>query len=118
VTLFPLCLPLGLAAKSFIFTPATVASFPEDTDTKITPFNPTTATLSETFWYNVWGWGARTKIVIARTLALMLVSGGSTFLQSFATLDGVESQGAVAYAGIWGFAALITGAALGTAGAV
>ncbi|RQM08225.1 hypothetical protein DH86_00000658 [Scytalidium sp. 3C] len=113
VTLFPLFLPLGLAAKSFIFTPATSISSPKK-DT----FNPGTATLGETFWHNVWGWDARTKTVIARTTALMLVSGGSTFLQSFVTLDGVESQGAVTYSSVWVLAALITGTALGAAGAV
>ncbi|RFU34775.1 hypothetical protein B7463_g1523, partial [Scytalidium lignicola] len=113
VTLFPLCLPLGLAVKSFIFTPATTASSENRRE-----FDPTTATLSETFWYNVWGWDIRTKTVIARTVALMLVSGGSTFVQSFVSLEGVEAQGAIAYAGVWVFAALVTGTALGVAGAV
>ncbi|KAH8815705.1 hypothetical protein F5884DRAFT_663122 [Xylogone sp. PMI_703] len=113
VTLFPLCLPLGLAAKSFIFTPATTAAGP-----KPKKFDPTTATLSETFWHNVWGWNVRTKTVIARTAVLMLVSGGSTFVQSFVSLEGVEPLGALAYAGVWAFAALVSGVALGAAGAV
>ena len=109
----PLTLLLGLAAKSFVFTPAAAAP-----GAKVSSFNPESATLGETFWYNVWGYSERTKTVITRTLALMLVSGVNTFVQSFVTVEGVEMMGAVAYSGVWVVAAGVTGAALGLVSAV
>jgi hypothetical protein len=112
VTLFPVTLLLGLAAKSFIFTPAAAAP-----GVRPPTFNPESATLGETFWYNVWGYDERTKVVIKRTLALMLVSGVNTFVQTFVTVEGVEVMGAVAYSGVWIVAAGVTGAALGLVGA-
>ena len=85
ISLTPITLILGLACKSFIFTP--VAALPKP---KATHFDPSTATLSETFWYNVWGYKPRTKVILSRTLVLMLVSGVNTFIQTFVTIDGVE----------------------------
>lgn len=117
IALLPLTLLFGLAAKSFIFTPAVAAS-PSLADAKAAAFNPATATLSETFWYNVWGFSPKTKVVIKRTLALVLVSGINTFVQTFVTVEGVEAIGAVAYSAIWSTAAAITGAALGVVGSV
>ncbi|CZR54376.1 uncharacterized protein PAC_04260 [Phialocephala subalpina] len=116
VTLFPLTLLLGVAARSFIFTPA-AASAPSKADAKLAAFNPASATLAETFWYNVWGFTTRTKIVIKRTATLMLIVGTNTFVQIFFTVEGVEAIGAAAYSGIWTLAAGITGAVLGLVGA-
>ncbi|KAF4627428.1 hypothetical protein G7Y89_g10727 [Cudoniella acicularis] len=59
-TLFPITLLLGLAAKSFIFTPA-AASVPSSDDAKNVAFNPESATLADTLWYNVWGYSTKTK---------------------------------------------------------
>jgi hypothetical protein len=116
ITLLPLTLLLGLAAKSFIFTPA-AALAPSLADAKLKSFDPATATLSETFWYNIWGYDERTKVVITRTAALMVVCGGNTFLQTWMTIEGVEALGAVGYSAVWVIAAGITGAALGVVGA-
>lgn len=115
-TLFPLTLLLGVAARSFIFTPA-AASAPSIVDAKLATFNPASATLAETFWYNVWGFDTRTKVVIKRTLTLMLIVSTNTFVQTFFTVEGVEAVGAVAYSGVWTLAAGITGAVLGLVGA-
>lgn len=117
VTLLPLTLLLGLAAKSFIFTPA-AASASSLADAKQSAFNPATATLSETFWHNFWNFDKKTKIVITRTVTLMVVCGGNTFLQTWMTLEGVEATGAVGYSAIWVVAGGITGFALGAVGAV
>jgi hypothetical protein len=108
ITLFPMTLVLGLAARSFIFTPAAAAS-----STKVAPLDTEGASLSETFWYNVWGYSNRTKVVVQRTTALMLVSGVNTFVQTFVTLEGVEAPGAAAYSGAWVLASGLTGLALG-----
>lgn len=117
ITLFPLTFLLGLAAKSFIFTPA-VAAVPSLADAKNAAFNPQTATLGEHFWFNVWGRSKRTKVVIQRTATLMLVSFTNTFVQTYVTIEGVEFEGAIAYAAVWATAAGIAGAALGIVGAV
>lgn len=113
ITLFPVTFVFGLAARSFIFTPAAAAS-----DAKVAPLDTEGASLSETFWYNVWGYSKRTKVVIQRTAALMLVSGVNTFVQTFVTLEGVETTGAVAYSGVWVLASGLTGLALGMVSAV
>ncbi len=117
ITILPGTLLLGLAAKSFIFTPAVTAA-PSSKDAKLSAFNPATATLGETIWHNFWGFSVPTKVVIKRTALLMLVSGANTFVQTFVTIEGVEALGAVAYSGLWVVAAGLTGAALGLVGAV
>jgi hypothetical protein len=117
ITLLPFTLILGLAARSFIFTPAT-ASSPSIADAKATVFNPATATLVKTFEHNFWSYSSRTKIVIKRTATLMLVSGINTFVQVFVTIEGVEAPGAALYAGVWVVAALVVGLSLGFVGNV
>ncbi|CZT02055.1 uncharacterized protein RAG0_09383 [Rhynchosporium agropyri] len=117
ITLFPTTFLLGLAAKSFIFTPTITAS-PTDEDVQIAAFHPETATLEETFWFNVWGYNSRKKVMIKRTATLMLVTGVNTFVQTFVTIDGVEAVGAVVYSAVWVTAALITGVTLGLVGDV
>lgn len=112
ITLFPISLVLGLGAKSFIFTPAAVVP------SRGMVFNPETATLGETVWYNVWGYSKRTKTVITRTVTLMLVSGVNTFVQTFVTTEGVEARGALGYSAVWVVAGGVTGVALGIVGAV
>ena len=113
ISLFPTTLALGVAARSFIFTPAAAAS-----GLKPAPLDTVGASLSETFWYNFWGYSKRTRVVVLRTLALMLVSGTNTFVQTFVTLEGVEAMGAAAYSAVWVLASGITGLALGLVSAV
>jgi hypothetical protein len=117
ITLLPITLALGLASKSFIFTPAAAAS-PSLAGVRSRAFNPATASLSETFWWNLWGYSARTKVVIKRTLTLVFISGVNTFVQTFVTIEGVDATGAAAYSAIWAVAAGITGIALGVVGSV
>lgn len=114
ISLLPITLLFGVAAKSFIFTPA--ASTPACTAD--VPFDPATATLYETVQYNLWGYSSRVKVVIQRTTALLLISGVNTFIQSFVTIEGVEMLGAALYSGVWVVAATITGIVFGVVGAV
>jgi hypothetical protein len=117
ISLFPLSIFLGLAAKCFIFTPA-VAAEPSLADAKKAAFNPATASLGEHVVYNVWGYSKRTKVVITRTATLMLVTGVNTFVQAFFTIEGVEAEGAVGFSLVWLVASGITGAALGAVCAI
>ncbi len=107
ITLLPLTLIIGFATRSFIFTPAVAAG-----DAPAAPFDPESASLVETFWYNVWGYSDRNKVVLKRTGTVMLVSGVNTFLQLLFTVEGVAAMGAVAYSGVWAVAAGLTGFAL------
>ncbi len=112
ITLFPLNLVLGVFATLFIFKPAVII------EAQSVSFNPETATLAETFWYNIWGYNKRSKVVIKRTVALMLLTGGNTFIRSFMGIKGVEVIGAISYSAVWVAAAGVTGVALGVVGAV
>jgi len=107
---------MGYAARSFIFLPA-VAQETTEEDRKWAAFDPQTATLSETLWYNLWGFTEKTKVVVKRTAALALISGINTFVQTFGTIEGVEAKGAIAYSGVWVAAAAFSGIALGATGA-
>lgn len=113
ITLLPLALLAGLAARSFIFTP--VAAMPAD-DPAV--FDPAAASFADTLRYNFWGWGARGKTLIRRAAALVLLSGGNTFGLVYGTVEGVDACGAAAYAVVWVVAAAVTGLALGVVGAV
>lgn len=117
ISLFPLSAFLGLAARSFIFTPS-MAAEPSVADAKKVAFNPATASLGEHVVYNVWGYSKRMKVVIKRTAALMLVTGVNTFAQTFFTIEGVEARGAAGFSSVWLAASGIAGAALGAVGAI
>ena len=117
ISLFPTTLLLGLAAKSFIFTPATGATT-SLLEAEQTAFNPATASFGEHVRYNLWGFDKRTKVVIQRTATLMAVVGVNTFVQTAVTVEGVEGRGALGYAAVWVVASAVVGAALGVVGAV
>lgn len=114
LTLLPVTILFGLAAKSFIFTPTiAAASFLPGAE-----FDPVTATLFETLKYNLWGYSPKVKVVIQRTATLMLVSGVNTAVQTAVTVEGVEVAGALVYSAVWVVAAGVTGAVLGLVGVV
>lgn len=102
--------PLGVAAREFLFTPATGAK-PDVHDRKVASFNPETATLWETIMYNVWGHSKRTRTLIQRTATLVSVTAFHTWLQTYVAIEGTESYGAAGWSGIWAVAATATGVA-------
>jgi hypothetical protein len=118
VSLVPVTVLLGYAARNFIFTPFAAAADPTADDTKLEEFDPATATLQQTFYHNVWGYSTKSKVVILRTGALVLTTGIDTYLHCALTITGVESYGAIVYASVWATAALLTGMALGIVGSV
>lgn len=117
VTLFPIALAFGLAAHTFIFTPFAATDKAEEDD-QLANFDPVSATLNETIYYNVWGFTAKTKVVILRTAVFTIITGISTYLQCALAIKGIESPGAVAYAGVWTVPGLLSGLALGLVGGV
>jgi hypothetical protein len=114
-SLLPITLLFGVAARVFIFTPFAAAG-KTDEDAKWAAFDPVSATLEETFWYNVWGYTSKTKVIISRTAVVMGLTGVNTYLQCAMTVSGVESYGAAIYAGVWVVAAMLTGLSFGLVG--
>lgn len=111
----PVTVAFGIAARTFIFTPF-VGTGETAEDGKLAEFDPATATLGETLAWNIWGYTTREKVVILRTFVAMVVTGVNTYLQTYMTIGGVESYGAVVYAGAWVAAAFLTGVGLGFVG--
>ena len=103
-------IPVGFAAKVFLFTPATAAK-PDAHDKSTAAFNPETATLYETIMYNLWGYSKRTRTMIKRTATLVTVSGLHTWLQTYASVEGAEGFGAAGWSSVWAVAAMLTGVA-------
>ena len=114
--IIPITLLFGAAASTFIFAPFVTTGRARDDD-KIGEFDPAEATLGQTLVWNVWGYTAKTKVVIRRTLVSMLVTGVNTYISLRLNLYGVESAGALAYSAVWVFATLCTGLGLRFVGA-
>lgn len=101
-------LPIGLAAKAFLFTPATAAK-PDAYDEKTASFDSETATLGQTIEYNLWGYSKRTRVLIQRTATLATLVGLHTWLHTYVAVDGAEGFGAAGWSGVWAVAAILTG---------
>ncbi|TDZ24251.1 hypothetical protein Cob_v003034 [Colletotrichum orbiculare MAFF 240422] len=115
LTTLPVTLAFGAAARTLIFTPFVATGKTAD-DGKLDEFDPATATLGETLAWNFWGYTTRAKVVILRTFVAMVLTGVNTYLQTYMTVGGVESQGAATYAATWVVAAFLTGIGLGAVG--
>ena len=107
LTLF--LIPVGIAAKSFLFVTATGAVRAPEEEAELASFDPETATLGETIWYNFWGYSKKTRLLIIRTFTLAALAFFNTSLQLFITVRGVELSGAVGWASVWSAATLATG---------
>ncbi|KAL0473527.1 hypothetical protein QR685DRAFT_517099 [Neurospora intermedia] len=112
-----LCLLFGVAARTLIFTPSVTAS-PTIRDQEVAEFDPATANLGQTIYWNLWGYTTPTKVSVKRTAVAMLFAGVDTYLQATTVLSGVDSYGAAVYASVWVLAAVITGLALRYVGSV
>ena len=103
-------LPIGYAAREFMFTAATGAK-PDARDQELARFNPATATLGQTVMYNLFGYSKRTRTFIQRTATVALVGGLHTWLQLYVAIEGTEGLGAAGWSMLWSSAALLTGTA-------
>ncbi|KAI1170742.1 hypothetical protein F4777DRAFT_568213 [Nemania sp. FL0916] len=117
IGLLPVTIALGFAARVFIFTPAE-ATGRTRADAENEAFDPVKASLRETVRWNFLGWSSQTKVALQRTALTMLVTGVNTFLRTRLTIVGVETEGAMAWSGVWVFAAAVTGVALSAVGGV
>ncbi len=118
-TLLPATLPLGFAARAFVFTPAGATRQDAARRRAVEEFDPATASLAETVRWNLWwGWADQTRAVVRRTILLTIVTGANAFLHAHLSVRGVEAPGAVAWAAVWVVAAAFTGLGLGIVGSV
>ncbi|KZF22224.1 hypothetical protein L228DRAFT_148793 [Xylona heveae TC161] len=100
-------IPVGYSAREFLFTPSAGAR-KDLGEIRKEAFNPETATFGQTLRHNLWFFPKRTKILIARTVTLIIISTFNTWLQTYVTIEGVNASGAVGWAGVWGLAAIVT----------
>lgn len=106
--LISLFLPIGAAAGEFLFR-ASQGTKPDAHDVQNASFNPETASLSQTLAYNLWGFSARTRALIKRTLTVVVITGLHTWLQTYVAIEGVEAYGAAGWSAVWSLAAALTG---------
>ena len=110
--LYAAFLPVGFAARAFLFNPSTAAK-PDAYDERVAAFDPETATLGETFIQNIFGHSIGTRILTRRTLTLAAVVGIHTWLHTYLVVDGAEGFGAIGWSSIWVLSAIITGLGFG-----
>ncbi|KAG5952066.1 hypothetical protein E4U53_001705 [Claviceps sorghi] len=114
-SVLPVTLVFGFAASNFIFPPlATTGKAKEDAE--IERFDPVNASLGQTVQWNFWGYTAKTKVGIRRTVAAAVLTGVGTYLACTYRVYGVEPTGAAVYASVWVTSAILTGVGLGFVG--
>ncbi|KFY51703.1 hypothetical protein V497_08914, partial [Pseudogymnoascus sp. VKM F-4516 (FW-969)] len=112
ISLLPLTLLSGNAARSFILAPSTLAL-----STTKPEFDAVNSDLGEHVKYNLCGYSARMKEVLRRTAVLAGLGGVNTFAL-VRGVGGVENWGAGVYAGVWAAAVVVSGVVLGVVGDV
>lgn len=92
----------------FLFAPATAMA-----GGKMRKFDPRTASFTQHFYHNAWGWySSRQKELIRRTTILAALMMGESILQVWGTIRGVDLVGAIGYAGVWGIGVAMVGGVL------
>lgn len=100
--------PLGYAAKDFLFT-SSIASARSEFDYK--EFDPESASLAETLAWNVGlsGWGPREDVLLKRTALLVSMTLATSLAKIYGTVEGAEQWGALGWGGVFASASLLTG---------
>lgn len=80
-------------------------------------FNAETATLAETFAYNLGygetGFTRRAVVLVKRTAVVALCVFVNTVVRVFGTVDGTDIGGSMGYAGLWAVANVLVAVAYG-----
>ncbi|KAK5165897.1 uncharacterized protein LTR77_008821 [Saxophila tyrrhenica] len=112
----------GFAACAFLFRPTIAAAGTSVTPPRLSTrkpkrFNPATATLGETFAYNLGygesGWSRRAEVLAKRTAVLSAGAFVNTAVRVFATVEGTDLGGAMGYAGMWAGACVVVAVGFG-----
>ena len=122
--------PLGYAMQDFVFTAVTATTAQvagksggsaDSSSSSATAFDPVSASLSETFWYNVlfWHrWDRRMKVLVERMVTVGLVTLANTSVQTFNTLEGADMLGALGWASMWAMGNVVVSCVYGWVGDV
>jgi hypothetical protein len=125
IQLLQLFAAMGFSAMYFLFRPtiaaAGTASLRESKSRggsrRPKKFNPETATLGETFAWNLGygenGWSHRAEVLAKRTAVLALGTLVNTTIRVFGTVEGTDLGGALGYAGLWAASNVLVGVAYG-----
>ena len=121
--LVQLFLATGVSAMVFLFRPTIAAAGragltePKPRTRRAKKFNPETATLGETFAYNLGygesGWSHRAEVLAKRTLVLSACTFANTFVRVYGTVEGTDIVGTLGYAGLWAGVNIVVGVAFG-----
>lgn len=111
----PVMVAFGASAAAFLF-PSFVSTGKSKDDEKLKQFDPVDASLTQTFWWNFWGYTVKTKVLLRRTAITVVSTGMGTYLTCTIPIDGVDPTGAAAYAGVWVVAAVMTALGIGYIG--
>jgi hypothetical protein len=103
------CMPIGWAAKDFLFSTSIVYARADLSDHK--RFNPKTASLGDTLMWNlgVGQFSGREGTLLRRTLLLTAFTLAHSFIRVFGTVEGATMYGAAGWSALWSFAALAVG---------
>ncbi|KAI5251775.1 hypothetical protein E4T42_03994 [Aureobasidium subglaciale] len=106
---FAACLPIGWAAKDFLFSTSIVYARALPSEHK--RFNPKTASLADTLMWNlgVDQFSSRESVLFSRTFLLAAFTALHSFVRVFATVEGATIYGAAGWSALWCAAALATG---------
>lgn len=100
-------LPLGNAARSFLYTPST---FLARTSIDEKEFDPINATLGETVAHNIGinDWGKRETILFRRTAYLATLTIGTSIAKIYGTVEGAELIGAIGWGSVWAATGIVS----------
>lgn len=103
------CLPIGWAAKGFLFSTSIVYARASAGDYK--QFDPKTASLADTLMWNlgVRQFSSREGILFKRMFLLVAFTAIHSFVRVFGTVEGATVYGAAGWSALWSLAALAIG---------
>jgi hypothetical protein len=106
---FAACLPIGWAAKDFLFSTSIVYARALPSEYK--RFDPKTASLADTLMWNlgVDQYSSRESVLFRRTFLLAAFTAVHSFIRVFATVEGATIYGAAGWSALWSVAALAAG---------
>ncbi|KAG9674314.1 hypothetical protein KCU99_g7647, partial [Aureobasidium melanogenum] len=106
---FAACLPIGWAAKDFLFSTSIVYARALPSEYK--QFDPKTASFADTLMWNlgVDQYSTRESVLFRRTFLLAVFTAIHSFIRVFATVEGATIYGAAGWSALWSIAALATG---------
>lgn len=115
VVLILACIPLGFAAKNFLFVPSIAApgaGRASKIEAQHKVFDPATASFSETLAYNLGiarHWGIRDQILVKRTVVVVIMTLLFSLTKIYGTVHGASAWGSLAWGSVFALASSLIG---------